>query len=197
MKKFLLGVLVGSITSALVTLYLDRKMAFREEEVYEDPEDDILDEFNNAASSPNPIERPASPLGEKKLDLAEYARILHEKGYDYMGVVSPAKAAIDEKYLGTTKHPDDPPQDDAEFEYITPDDFGEMEGYSTSDYTFYADGVVTDEYDDPVENPLDIFGEGWNRHIGEYDDNFAYVRNHRLKLDCRIEDLDEQYRDTE
>lgn len=182
MKKFLLGAIVGGIASALVTLYLDRKMAFREDyepEEYEDPSTEPEETSPKARPSTTP-----SPLMDKKMDIKEYVESIHSNGYDYNA-----------KYLGTTGHPDDPPQNDKEFEYIKPSEYGEREedGYLTSEYTFYADGIVTDENDDPVENPLDLLGESWYKHMGEYEDDMAYVRNHRLRLDFSIEDSDMDY----
>lgn len=71
---------------------------------------------------------------------------------------------------------------------IEPDQFGEMYDYSQSFLTYYADGILTDDTDEPIENVDDILG---NRVIlnsmGAFEPNALHIRDDRRHVDYRIE----------
>lgn len=69
---------------------------------------------------------------------------------------------------------------------IVPEDFGELDNYDVISLTYYADGVLTDDYDEIVENPDDVVGPDFAEHFGEYEDDSVFVRNDRLKADYEI-----------
>lgn len=69
---------------------------------------------------------------------------------------------------------------------IPPEDFGELDEYETISLTYYADGVLTDDYDEIVENADDVVGPDFADHFGEYEDDSVFVRNDRLKADYEI-----------
>lgn len=64
---------------------------------------------------------------------------------------------------------------------ISPDEFGELDDYETISFTYYSDGVLTDENDAVIENADDILGAGALDHFGEYEDDSVFVRNDKLK----------------
>lgn len=69
---------------------------------------------------------------------------------------------------------------------ISPEEFGEVEDYDKVSFTYYADGVLADEYDEVVENVDEIVGEESLTHFGEYEDDSVFVRNDKLKCDYEI-----------
>lgn len=69
---------------------------------------------------------------------------------------------------------------------IGPDEFGDIEGYDEINLTYYADGVVTDDLDNAVDNVSEILGTDWKDHFGEYEDDSVCVRNDILKADYQI-----------
>lgn len=71
---------------------------------------------------------------------------------------------------------------------ISPDEFGELEdeGYDTETLSYYADGVLTDEMDKPVEDVEGTVGSESLNHFGDYEDDAVHVRNERLKCDYEI-----------
>jgi hypothetical protein len=72
-------------------------------------------------------------------------------------------------------------------EVITPGEFGEY-GYPTETLTYYADGVLVDDYGDIVD-PDDIegmIGSDFASHFGEYEEDSVFVRNDRLEVDYEI-----------
>ena len=70
---------------------------------------------------------------------------------------------------------------------ISPDEFGDREDYTRLEYTYYSDKVLTDDYDNPVDDVDNTVGYDSLLHFGEYEDDALHIRNDRLK--CYIEVL--------
>ena len=68
---------------------------------------------------------------------------------------------------------------------ISPAEFGEHD-FETSTLTYYADGVLTDEVDDIIEDVDDVVGSDSLTHFGEYEDDSVFVRNEKYRLDYEI-----------
>lgn len=116
---------------------------------------------------------PQSTEAEKaknKPDIMEYASKLKESGYvDYSRSVVAEEETMSK-----------------DISYISIDEFGEDELYDTIILTYYADGVLTDETDEPIDDFMDIVGN-FTTHFGEYDDDICYVRNDRRKAYYEID----------
>lgn len=69
---------------------------------------------------------------------------------------------------------------------ISPDEFGDEDEYTICSLTYYADGVLVDENDEPVNNVDELVGEDSLNHFGEYEDDSVYVRNDILRCDFEI-----------
>lgn len=69
---------------------------------------------------------------------------------------------------------------------ISPDEFGDYPDYETISLTYYNDKVLTDEYDEIVDDIDDLIGEDSLNHFGEYEDDSVFVRNDALKADYEI-----------
>ena len=76
---------------------------------------------------------------------------------------------------------------------ISPDEFGEIPEYEKVSLTYYADRVLTDEDNKPMdETDIEMaVGADSLTHFGEYEPDSVYVRNDTLKVDYEIL-LDEQ-----
>lgn len=71
---------------------------------------------------------------------------------------------------------------------ISPDEFGDQDGYDEVSLTCYSDGTVADDDDramseDEIEETI---GKESLNHFGEYEDDSVFVRNDRLKADYEI-----------
>ena len=73
-----------------------------------------------------------------------------------------------------------------EFYVITPEEFGEKEGYDTISLYHYTDGVLADRDDDRIINFAELVGANYADHIGEHEDDAVHIRNDRLKCDFEI-----------
>ena len=69
---------------------------------------------------------------------------------------------------------------------ISPSEFGGNDDYDTISLTYYADGVLTDDNDEPIEDIEKIVGVESLKHFGEYEDDSVFVRNDELKCDYEI-----------
>ena len=96
---------------------------------------------------------------------AEYAKIIKENGYEN-----------EEK------------EDDDEVSkpvVISPEDLYDVD-YPVVTLIYYADGVLTDDNDNIIEDIDDIVGEESLNTFGEYEDDAVYVRNDRTKCNYEI-----------
>jgi hypothetical protein len=69
---------------------------------------------------------------------------------------------------------------------LSPDEFGELADYGTESLTYYADGVLTDDFDNPIEDVGAMVVEDFADHFGEYEDDSVFVRNENHKTDYEI-----------
>lgn len=171
--SFLIGATVGSITTwkLLKTKY---------EQIAQEEIDSVKDvyskNYGNNKEDIEDIPDEQNPINEidDKPDLSIYTAKLKEQGY-----------LKDEKEGGT---------DEMEKPYvISPEEYGERDGYDLYSYTYYADKVLADEYNEPIEDVDSIIGLESLKHFGEYGDDSLYVRNDELKADYEILLDDEKY----
>ena len=70
---------------------------------------------------------------------------------------------------------------------IPPEEAGEFSNYEYIYLTYYADKVLTDDLDEPVEDVEATVGLDSLNHFGEYESDTVFVRNDRLKADYEIQ----------
>lgn len=88
------------------------------------------------------------------------------------------------KVVVKTKEMMDVPEVTSDKPYvIDEDEFGAYDDYTLVGLTFYADDVLTDSLDEPIEYPEDIVGDDF-RH--NFVNDVVYVRNDRLQIDYEI-----------
>lgn len=69
---------------------------------------------------------------------------------------------------------------------ISPEEFDTLDDYGTETLTYYADGVLTDDFDNPIEDVEAMVGVESLTHFGEYEDDSVFVRNERHRIDYEI-----------
>ena len=68
---------------------------------------------------------------------------------------------------------------------ISPEDLYDVD-YPVVTLIYYADGVLTDDNDNIIEDIDDIVGEESLNTFGKYEDDTVYVRNDRTKCNYEI-----------
>lgn len=112
-----------------------------------------------------------------KPDLMDYAAKVKDLGYvDY------SRRTEEKEEMDSEEEVDD--TDDYIY-VIKPEIFGE-EDYEEVSLTYYADGVLTDEQDNPIEDVAGMVGADYASHFGEYEDDSVFIRNDRLRTDFEI-----------
>ena len=69
---------------------------------------------------------------------------------------------------------------------IAPYDFGELDGYSQIELTYYADEVLEDDEYNIITDADELLGKKALTTFGEYEDDAVFVRNERLCTDFQI-----------
>lgn len=79
---------------------------------------------------------------------------------------------------------------------IAPDEVGDCD-YEIISLTYYADGVLTDDSGEPIEDIDETVGDDFADHFGEYEDDSVFVRNDYQKIDYEIlKDYERYFPDT-
>ena len=83
------------------------------------------------------------------------------------------------------KEEGDPDMNDSPY-VISPDEFGNMDDHTCVSLSYYADGVLADDWDTVVIDQIEEVGPDIASHFGEYEEDTVYVRNEKLKVDYEI-----------
>ena len=164
---FIFGATVGAaITWRIAATKYERELQEELDRIYEDRSDD-RESTDDSEDSSKPI---TNPINEKP-SLEEYAKILKKTGYNNEPV---------EEEGGESDMNDGP-------YVISPDEYGEND-YECESLTYYADGVLTDDWDNPIEDVEGLVGVESLEHFGDNDgdEDTVYVRNDRYKTDYEI-----------
>ena len=178
---FALGAAIGSVATWYVVKTKYERIA--QEEI-----DSVKEVFSNRETSFAPIAETKNVDGNDiskkdvkndKDDIMAYSRKLNDEGYTDYSNVELSFPDIETKEKTEEIHDD-------EIYIIPPEEFGEVHGYDTVSLTLYSDDVLTDEFDEKVEDIEGTVRSESLTHFGEYEDDSVFVRNDRLKCDFEI-----------
>lgn len=153
---FALGAAVGSAVTWKLTKTKYERIA--QEEI-----DSVKEHFTVPGSSRAVVE--SVPEEKPEDDMERYTDIMTKLGYEPKKEEEPV---VIKPYI------------------ISPEEFGEDSDYETISLTYYADGVLTDEMNELVEDIDNVVGKDSLTHFGDYEEDSVFVRNERLKHDYEI-----------
>lgn len=136
------------------------------------------DESEKSSEEEQPIE-----LGLHQIDWSEYENLKEEEEYepsesDLLEYQSLAHSYHNEK--GGAYEVNKKPY------VISPYDFGEMDGYSQIELTYYLDGILEDDEYQIITDADKLIGPKALTTFGEYEDDSVFVRNDYLRTDFQI-----------
>lgn len=99
------------------------------------------------------------------------------------GVAEPSVDEADIDKPGGGPLPEDKTECKPKPYVITPQEFMEIDGYSSVTLTYYADGVLANEEDEPMG--VSKFGD-FKEHFDEYEEDTVYIRDDAAKVDYEI-----------
>ena len=168
---FTAGVAVGSLVT---WRYFKSKYEVVEDETEEKTEE-TEGETETEDEDPEVSE---SKMSYKKPPLKEYVKMVEDNGYVPKTHIEEVKEEI------ANGEWDD--KDVYEPFIIRPEEYGELHAYETLSLNYYADGVLTDELDNPIEDVESLVPADFADHFGEYEDDVVHVRNDNLECDYEI-----------
>ena len=147
---------------------------------YEIVEDKIEEETEEAEGEykEENLESLESKLNYKKPPLKEYVKMVEDNGYAPKTHMEEVEEEIANGELED--------KDVYEPYIIRPEEYGELHAYETLSLNYYADGVLTDELDNPIEDVESLVPADFADHFGEYEDDVVHVRNDNLECDYEI-----------
>ncbi|MCM1363433.1 MAG: hypothetical protein NC215_00415 [Ruminococcus sp.] len=155
---FLSGTAIGAVSTYAI---VKKKFA----QIAEEEIQSVKEAFSRKEKPDSGIEK------EDDTEMDEYIDILGNSNY----VASPQRALTKE----------DEPFNERPY-VISPEEFDELDSYEAISLTYYADGVLTDDCNELVEDVDDVVGLDSLNHFGEYEDDSVFVRNDRYKCDYEI-----------
>lgn len=146
------------------------KQAFRAREEKLQREIDNLKERLESpdmdTEEPKTIQVSAAKNREKG-DINDYAKMVNRVQYSRTSVPQPPEHEVEAPYV------------------ISPDEFGEMDGYTKISLSYFDDGILSDENGVIIDEPEDIVGDALN-HFGEYEEDSVFVRSDPKRCDYEI-----------
>ena len=137
----------------------------------------VVDTFKNREKELKKSEEKVEDIEENK----DNVKLHYDNTIDAMKYVSDDIKNMEENLINPKKET----KSTSKINVISPEEFGEKDGYDTKSYTLWNDGVLTDEFDIVIESPKKVIGDAL-KHFGEYEDDAVYVRNTNLKCDYEI-----------
>lgn len=184
---FAAGALIGSLAAWKFTKTKYEKIMIEEEQslreyynkkvkVIEDTATDLHDSYQRREDA---LRKKLEEETEKEPEIVQDMDELHDKEFDrYAEILKDHKYSQEEPCFdaGTNDKP----------YVVSPDEFGDADDYDIITLNYYADGVVADDWNDPIEDIGATIGEDFASHYGEYEEDVVYVRNDRLKVEYEI-----------
>lgn len=161
---FVAGAAIGSVvTYKVVKEEYDRRIDILHELYNSGPEVEVTPSYDGEEEPEEIIE--SNALDEMR---TAYSNIAHDAGYT-------------EGYL------DEREDDGMPTPYIiAPDEVGDLD-YTCESLNYYADGTLTDQYDNIIDDVEGIIGDiKPEAHFGQYEQDTVYVRNDVTQCDYEI-----------
>jgi hypothetical protein len=164
---FAAGAAIGSVVT---WRYFKTRYELVEED-FEAADETVDEEESEEDPTKEPVEVKSSLTN--KPPLKEYVKMVKNLGY----------SDVEE---ANTDEDDEDVKDVYEPYIIHPEEYGEIHAYETLSLNYYADGVLTDDLDNRIEDVESMVPADFADHYGEFEDDAVFVRNDERQCDYEI-----------
>lgn len=174
-KSCIFAFVLGAVAGSIVTW---KTIKTKYERIAQEEIDSVKEVFSRRETR-KADESAEEPVDEQMAaDLEDCKTMAESLGYVKYHKDVPSKEERGEKHMNKEERP----------YLIQPDEFGEAYGYERVSLTYYTDGILTDEWDNPIECVDDVIGLESLEHFGDNkeDPDTVYVRNDTFKIDYEI-----------
>lgn len=162
--QFIFAFSLGAAVSAVATWKI---LKAKYERMINDEMDAFIEEYTGRKRYEGPEDAGEAAKVEQDSDISKYEATIKENNYGDYG----------EATTETSKRP----------YVIPPEMYGNKDGYDIESLNYYeGDKVLTDDWDNQIEDVENMVGIDFAEHFGEYEDDSVFVRNDRLKTDYEI-----------
>ena len=173
MKNTLSNVVIFTAGLAIGSVVSWQLLKSKYEKISHDEIESVREYYSRKNKVDIPKEEPeAEEEVVEQVSSEEYATITERFGYtNYSDIPKSTEkedASVDRPYV------------------ISPEEYGELEDYEQIELTYYEDGVLTDDQNEPIEDVDDIVGLDSLNTFGKYEDDSVHVRNDSRKCDYEI-----------
>lgn len=166
---FVAGTAIGAVVTWKFVEAKYKKIA--QEEI-----DSVKETFSNRAEFEPDCEEETPDTDDSHDERSEYVDILEKEGYVKYNKTEKEMAKVAKPYV------------------ISPNECGDCD-YEVVSLKYYADKVLTDEDDIPIQDVDGIVGYDSLTTFGQYEDDSVFVRNDDMKSDYEILLEPENYSD--
>ena len=161
--KCLASIVFGAVLGSATTWFFTKKYYAR---IAQEEIDSVKDVFSKRAADISNVE----PVEEQTVEECDEVIKEYEYSTEVEVPMGSPEILYDEPYV------------------IEPDEFGTMFDYDQIELTYFADGVLTDSWNYPIDNPIELVGEDFSEHFGENKDepDAVYIRNDQKKAEYVI-----------
>lgn len=170
---------VGAVIGSAVTWKL---LKSKYEQIAQEEIDDVKEHYkkkleDRVYSVETHVDANTMNLSHEKPDILEYAEKIKELNYSGEEYQSDNKDFVEKEDDSMEGKP-----------YVISEEEFDDAGYDTETLTYFADGVLTDWYNDPIEEPEDMVGEDTLERFDELaDGDTVFVRNPNHMTDYEIQ----------
>lgn len=192
MKSTLNKVIIFAIGAAIGSLIAWKVTKTKYEELMTKEDKELREYYNKKIKAYDDASTTLHDYYVEQLDKIEKKKKEMEDGVDRDGdkVVNDLRERYTEVLKDHKYSIDEPCYDGGEDRpyVVSPDEFGNGDEYDIITLNYYADGIVSDDWGDKIEDIEATIGEDFASHYGDYPDDpdVVYVRNDRLKVEYEI-----------
>lgn len=163
----LIAFVAGAAIASVVTWKLMK-------DEYERRIDELIDIYHREDEEFDGVE--SEDEGDAESDSEEESHAIDEMRTAYGNIINQSKYSPSEEEVRKV----------SDIYIISPDQFGTVD-YRTESLNYYADGVLTDQFDNVIDFVDEIIGDiNPDEHFGEYEDDSVHVRNDITQCDYEI-----------